>query len=135
MILGDSITHAINIADLERDTKKYIHLPGKKGTTGAKTKRCYTSSKGGKFPNNSFSTKLPEILEETHVDYLYLQTPTNDITNLSHLVKDNGTVNEKDINEVNTSSYKSSWAMVNYASIAVKNYPSIKKSHPDRSPR
>ena len=32
MLLGDSITHTINIADLERDTKKFIYLPGKKGT-------------------------------------------------------------------------------------------------------
>ena len=47
VILGDSISHSIDIAELERTTKKFIYLPGKKGTKGAKEKRCYTYVKGG----------------------------------------------------------------------------------------
>ena len=46
--------------------------------------------KGGKFPSNSYSQKLPEILDKTKVDNLYLQTPTNDITNISEMIDENG---------------------------------------------
>ena len=126
ILLGDSITHAINIAELERKSGKFIHLPWKKGTNGAKTDRCYTSLKGGKFPNNSYSKKLPEILEKTAVDNLYLQTPTNDISNMNELINENGYALEGCNDEVNKKAYNSSLYMTRFATITLETFPDIK---------
>ena len=123
MILGDSITHAINIAELERATGKFLYLPGKGGTTGAKAYRCYTSLRGGRFPNNSYSQKLPELLQEVKIDNLFMQTPTNDITNLSEHVHNDTTIKSNKKDMVHTVIYNSSKSMVNFASFALENYP------------
>ena len=80
----------------------------------------------GKFPENSYSQKLPEILDLTKVDNLYLQTPTNDITNISEMVNENGVPKHGMDETVNNKAYHSSWSMTRFAQIALEKYPDIK---------
>ena len=127
LLLGDSITNKIEIAELERKTGQYIYLPGKAGTKTAKTHRCYTTLPGPKFPANNYSQKLPKILSQVKVDNLILQTPTNDISNLSHLVEENGTPKMSKELELHQALHNSSHYMVKFAQLTFDNYPSTKK--------
>ena len=117
-ILGDSITHNINTAELERKTATFIHLPGRKGSAGAKTRRCYTARRGKRFPENNFCEKLPIILNEAKVDNLILQASANDITNLKE---------ETNMEEAQAKAKESSRLMIHLANRATSEYPQIKK--------
>ena len=117
-ILGDSITHNLNTAELERKTATFIHLPGRKGSAGAKTRKCYTASRGKRIPENNFCEKLPIILGEAKVDNLILQASANDITNLK---------DEANMEEATAKAEESSMLMVHLANRATREYPQIKK--------
>ena len=117
-LLGDSITHNINTAEVERQTSKFIHLPGRKGSAGAKTRRCYTARRGKRFPENNFCEKLPIILGEAKIDNLILQASANDITNLK---------DEENMEEARAKAEESSRLMVHLANRATREYPQIKK--------
>ena len=120
-LLGDSIAHNINIAEVERQTSTFIHLPGKKGSTGAKTRRCYTARRGGRFPENNFCEKLPIILKEAKVDNLIMQASANDITNLKM------NINIDTPEETQAKANETSRLMVHLADRATREYPTIKK--------
>ena len=124
MILGDSLTHLVNIAELERVTGKFLYFPGKKSSTGAARKyRCYTSLGGGKFPNNSYKIILPQLLRTVHIENLFLQIPTNDISSLSQYVDNRGTIELNRIDMVHTFIYNLTKTMINFANFSLENYP------------
>ena len=70
MLLGDRVTHSVNIAEVERHTNTFIHLPGKKGAGGGIKFRCCTARRGVKFPDNNFCQKILEILAVIKTDSL-----------------------------------------------------------------
>ena len=117
-LLGDSIMHNINTVELERQTTTFIHLPGRKGSARAKTRRCYTARRGTRFPDNNFCEKLPIILGEAKVDNLILQASGNDITNLK---------DELSFEKAKAKAEESSRLMVHLANRATREYPQIKK--------
>ena len=124
MILGDSLTHTVNIAELERYTGKFLYFPGKRNFTGgAKKFRCYTSKGGGPYPKNSYQIILPQLLRTVHVDNLFLQMPTNDISSLSQYVNNKGTIELEKIDMVHTFIYNMTKTMISFASSSLDNYP------------
>ena len=127
MLLGDRVTHSVNIAEVERHTNTFIHLPGKKGAGGGIKFRCCTARRGVKFPDNNFDRKIPEILAEVKTDDLILQAPTNDISNVSELINKHGTVDGCNVNIVNDAAMEYSWTMVKLAEIVIKKYPNVYK--------
>ena len=120
-ILGDSVTHNLNQAVVERATSTFLHIPGRKGSNGAKTRRCYTARKGGRFVNNNYCEMLPTILKEARVDNLVMQAPIADITNLATLVEEGKTDKASEL------ARDSSAVMVHLAKRAIEEYPSISK--------
>ena len=61
------------------------------------------------------------------VDNLILQVPTNDISNISHLVNEEGFAIQGKETEVEQKLFDSSNDMVNLAKIALNKYPNINK--------
>ena len=121
MLLGDSIIHGVRIAELERQTGSFLHAPGKSGTKGAKTDRCYTVRDAERFPGSNFCQVLPRVLRESKVDNLVLQTPSYDITNLHDEIAN---LNPE---ECRIKLQDSSKVMAYLADRAVKEYPQIKR--------
>ena len=66
-------------------------------------------------------------MEITKVDNLFLQTPTNDISNISDIVNDDGMAIEGMDDTLNKQAYNSSWAMTRFASMALNKFPDIKE--------
>ena len=79
------------------------------------------------FQITTFAKTLPEILNKTKVDNLILQSPTNNISNISNKINNNGTVNVEHTNEVKNAAIDSSWTMLKLAEIAITKYPNNKK--------
>ena len=56
----------------------------------------------------------------------YHFTPTNDISNISDIVNDSGMANDGMEVNLNKKAYHSSWAMTQFASIALEKFPDRK---------